>query len=66
VEDRGRQRAYSFVARIWLEYDEDGMPQWRGRIRHVQNGRQICFQDLRAMHDFLEEMSGMPVPRRMH
>lgn len=66
MEDRGRHRTNSFVARIWLEYDEDGTPRWRGRIRHVQNGRQVCFEDLKAMHEFLEEMTGMPVPRLVH
>jgi len=53
----------SFVARIWLEHGQDGNPMWRGRIRHVQNGREIYFQDLREMRDFLEDVSGMPGPR---
>lgn len=53
----------SFVARIWLEYGQDGKAFWRGRIRHVQNGREIYFQDLREMRDFLENVSGVPGPQ---
>jgi hypothetical protein len=53
----------SFVARIWLEYGQNGEACWRGRIRHVQNGRQIYFQDLREMRDFLEDVSGVPGPQ---
>ena len=52
----------SFVARIWLENGQDGKPRWRGRIRHVQNGREIYFQNLQEMRDFLEEVSGIPGP----
>ena len=53
----------SFVARIWLEYEQNGKVCWRGRIRHVQNGREISFQDLREMRDFLEDVSGVPGPQ---
>jgi len=61
--EKCRQRSQeSFVARIWLEKGQNGEPRWRGRIRHVQNGREIYFQDLREMRDFLEEVSGMPGP----
>jgi len=52
----------SFVARIWLEYGQNGKTCWRGRIRHVQNGRQVYFQDLQEMRDFLEDVSGVPGP----
>ncbi len=52
----------SFVARIWLEYGQNGETCWRGRIRHVQNGRQVYFQDLQEMRDFLEDVSGVPGP----
>lgn len=53
----------SFVARIWLEYDPHGDASWRGRIRHVQNGQETYFQDLKEMSDFLEDVSGVPGPQ---
>ena len=53
----------SFVARIWLEYRQNGNACWRGRIRHVQSGREIYFQDLREMRDFLKDVSGVPGPQ---
>ena len=61
--DKYRQRSLeSFVARIWLEVGQNGAPHWRGHIRHVQNGREIYFQDLRKMRSFLQEVSGIPGP----
>ena len=62
MEKHERHSLDSFVARIWLEYGQNGNPRWRGRIRHVQNGREIYFQDLQEMRDFLEDVSGMPGP----
>lgn len=53
----------SFVVRIWLEYGHGGKPTWRGRIRHVQNGREAYFQDLDEMREFLEDVSGIPGPQ---
>jgi len=55
--------ADSFVARIWLEYGPNGNVSWRGRIRHVQNGQEKYFQDLKEMRDFLEDVSGVPGPQ---
>jgi len=61
--DKCRQRSLeSFVARIWLEVGQNGVPRWRGHIRHVQNGREVYFQDLQKMRSFLQEVSGMPGP----
>lgn len=57
-----RHNLDSFVARIWLEHGKNGLPRWRGRIRHVQNGREMYFQDLKELSDFLEDVSGMPGP----
>jgi hypothetical protein len=62
MQERGHHGLDSFVARIWLEYGQNGQPRWRGRIRHVQNGRETYFHDLKEMRDFLEEVSGMPGP----
>ena len=58
----GRHGTESFVARIWLEFGHNREPRWRGHIRHVQNGREIYFQDLLEMRDFLEDVSGLPGP----
>lgn len=52
----------SFVARIWLEAGTNGDPKWRGRIRHVQSGRQDCFEYLSEMSAFVERESGLPGP----
>ena len=63
METRRQRSLDSFVARIWLEYEQNGKPRWRGRIRHVQNGRESYFQDLQEMCNFLEDVSGMSSPR---
>jgi|TARA_B100000315_G_scaffold251550_1_gene286579 hypothetical protein len=49
----------SFVARIWLESAPNGNPMWRGHVRHVQGEQETYFQDLEAMGDFLERVSGV-------
>jgi hypothetical protein len=50
----------SFIVRIWLESgSEPGEERrWRGHIRHVQSGKDVYFQDLRQMADFIESLSG--------
>lgn len=52
----------SFVARIWLECGENGDPQWRGRIKHIQGQEEAYFQDLAQVSEFLEQVSGIPGP----
>ena len=52
----------SFVARIWLEKSSDQTPTWRGHLRHVQGEEECYFQDLTTMKEFLERISGIPVP----
>ena len=32
---------------------------WRGHVRHVQGEEETYFQDLRAMSEFLERVSGV-------
>ncbi|MDP6429644.1 MAG: hypothetical protein QF393_16625 [Rhodospirillales bacterium] len=32
---------------------------WRGHVRHVQGEQETYFQDLEAMGDFLERVSGV-------
>jgi len=54
----------SFVARFWLERGTPGIPIWRGHIRHVQSEKQMHFQDLKEMCDFVEQVSGFSGPPR--
>ncbi|MCK5090107.1 MAG: hypothetical protein KAQ88_09010 [Hyphomicrobiaceae bacterium] len=60
----GRQPLESFIARIWLERGSGGDSVWRGHVRHVQGEEETYFQDLRAMSEFLERVSGVSWPRR--
>ncbi len=52
----------SFVTRIWLEYDSNGSPKWRGHIRHVQGEEEGYFQNLAEMSNFLGRVSGVSGP----
>ena len=54
------QISQSFVARIWLERDDDEDPKWRGHIQHIQGREEVYFQDLTEMCEFLEQVSGLP------
>jgi hypothetical protein len=56
----------SFVARIWLEGSSDKPQSWRGHLRHVQGEEECYFQSLSAMREFLERISGVPVPENDH
>lgn len=56
------QIVQSFVARIWLESSTDKDPEWRGHIQHIQGPEEIYFHDLTEMSEFLEQVSGNPVP----
>jgi hypothetical protein len=60
----GKQTFESFIARIWLERGSNGDPIWRGHVRHVQGEEEAYFQDLGAMSEFLERVSGVSGPRR--
>lgn len=61
-EKREHRNLESFVARIWLEHRKNGKSIWRGHIRHVQDGREAYFQNLREMSEFLEQVSGVTGP----
>jgi len=57
----------SFVARLWLESGPNGDPKWRGHIQHVQSGRSGFFDNLCALQNFVERVSGMEGPQlRQH
>ncbi len=49
----------SFVARIWLEQNDDGAPRWRGHVQHIQGPEELYFENLTEMSDFLEQASGI-------
>ncbi len=53
----------SFVARIWLEGESDGIPIWRGRIQHVRSNQEAYFQDLAEMSAFMERVTRIPGPK---
>ena len=55
-----KQVLESFVARIWLERGPNGDALWRGHVRHVQGDQETFFQDIEAMTEFLERVSGVP------
>ncbi len=52
----------SFVARIWLEGDSVSNLEWRGHVQHVHSGEECYFRNLSAMREFLERISGVPMP----
>ncbi len=52
----------SFVARIWLEREQNGEPHWRGHIRYVQGTHEAHFQDLEKMCEFLRSVTGVSGP----
>lgn len=54
----------SFVVRIWLEGESADNPIWRGHIRHVQGEEESYFQNLLEMKEFLERISGVPLPAK--
>lgn len=54
----------SFVARIWLEGEPQNNPTWRGHIRQVQGEEERYFQNLSEMKEFLERISGVPLPTK--
>jgi hypothetical protein len=54
----------SFVARIWLEGELENNPTWRGHIRQVQGEEERYFQNLSQMKEFLERISGVPLPTK--
>lgn len=58
----GKHIKESFVARIWLEPEENGGTTWRGHIRHVQSEKDEYFQDLMQMREFLSRVSGVTGP----
>jgi len=58
----GKHIKESFVARIWLEPEEDGGTTWRGHIRHVQSEKDEYFEDLMKMREFLSRVSGVTGP----
>ncbi len=59
VDNRAKD---SFVARIWLEQDDNGNSMWRGHIRHVQGDDEEYFQGLVEMQEFLARVSGVAGP----
>jgi len=57
------EKRESFVARIWLEGSSGQIQSWRGHVRHVQGEEECYFQSLSTMREFLERVSGVPIPK---
>lgn len=57
------QLMQSFVARIWLESNDDAEPDWRGHIRHIQGCEETYFHGLDEMSEFMQQVSGLPGAR---
>ena len=52
------------MARIWLEGEPENNPTWRGHIQHVQGEEERYFKNLSEMREFLERISGIPLPAK--
>ena len=52
----------TFVARIWLEREDEVAPKWRGHVEHVQSGRKEYFNTLTSLQGFLSGVTGVPGP----
>ena len=52
----------SFVARIWLEGNSENRLSWRGHVQYVQGDEECYFESLSEMREFLERVSGVPLP----
>jgi hypothetical protein len=59
-----QEKDQTFIVRLWLEPSEtdDSVPQWRGVIENVQNGKRRYLKDLNEITAFivpyLEKMGG--------
>ncbi len=49
---------HSFVARFWVESEQEGIPLWRGHVRHVQGDQEIHFKKLNELCSFIEHVCG--------
>lgn len=53
----------SFVMKLWLEQgNQEGPPDWRWRVRHIQSGDESYFRNMSAMLKFIEEKSRLMPP----
>ena len=52
----------SFVIRVWLEGNPHGEKTWRGHVQHVQGSEETHFQTLGQLDEFVERISGYPLP----
>ncbi len=48
----------TFVVRFWQEWSDAG-PRWRGRIEHVQSGKNTVFLDFQGMLGFMRRFGVM-------
>jgi hypothetical protein len=50
-----QEKDQTFIVRLWLEPSEsdDSVPQWRGVIENVQNGKRRYLKDLNEITAFI-------------
>jgi hypothetical protein len=50
-----QEKDQTFIVRLWLEPSEsdDSVPQWRGVIENVQNGKRRYLKDLNELTAFI-------------
>ena len=56
---------HAFVVKLWLERREipGALPEWRGRIDHVQSGTRVYFRNMVEIIGFiLSFLEGSQVP----
>jgi len=58
AEESPRPPNSTFVVRFWREWSATG-PRWRGRIEHVQSGKEATFLDLEGLLDFVRRFGVM-------
>lgn len=56
------RRTHAFVVRLWQDRREvaGAVPEWRGRIEHVQSGDYAAFRDLSAIGPFIRRCLECP------
>ena len=52
----------SFIARIWLEGSSETRQTWRGHVQCVHGDQECYFECLSELKEFLERVSGVPLP----
>lgn len=52
-QSESRRLSATFIVRLWSEYAEDELPEWRGQVEHVQSDQEQYFHELDKMVTFI-------------